>query len=77
MSTNGYEDLAARVERGQLQAVPDTVRRGADAAAGGLAALLAAPDAESIEDATQALSTRREGPCRDASGYAQLGAIQL
>ena len=47
-----YEEVAAHAEAGRLRLVKGTVRQGADAAAAGQAALLAATGATTLEDAT-------------------------
>ncbi|AMM22794.1 hypothetical protein AX769_21905 (plasmid) [Frondihabitans sp. PAMC 28766] len=63
--TNNYDDLAARAEAGTLRIIPGTTRAGADAAAAGRAALLAATDTDTIEDATRiALGRPRVGETR-------------
>ncbi len=46
-----YEALAAAAKAGELAPVPDTALRGAEAAAAGRAALLAATGADTIEEA--------------------------
>ncbi len=47
-----YDELADRAERGDLASKPGTARRGADAAAAGQRALMAATGQGTLEDAT-------------------------
>ncbi|MET0161147.1 MAG: hypothetical protein ABW204_00685 [Microbacteriaceae bacterium] len=48
---DNYEDLAAAAERGELAPLPNSRLRGAEAAAAGRAALLAATSADTLDEA--------------------------
>ncbi len=51
MSDNDYEYLAAAAERGELAPLPNSALYGAEAAAAGRTALLAATGADTLDEA--------------------------
>lgn len=53
MTTDKYDELAARAERGELTVKPGTIRRGAAAAAEARSALMAATGAATPQEAVQ------------------------
>lgn len=68
MNDDGYEELAAAAERGELAPLPNSRLRGAEAAAAGRAALLAATGTDTLDEAHRlAIGRSRAGEAKPRS----------